>query len=194
MRLGVSFIFITCLFMIVTGCKKSDKNSPVEPPIKIEGFTLFDYSGNTMGRIGPVDSDWQFINWASLTALEQSLLNSADTTNIANTVEGSVAIAAFPNPVGSSSAIYINSTDSVKFKMVITDSTGTILKTYSKKHKGAATIMFDLSDKNQYPNKKSLRYYYSFSAASKPHFKVGFGDIKICEYNLGQQPVTECFQ
>ena len=76
----------------------------------------------------------------------------------------------------------------------ITDSTGTVIKQLSKKLKGAAVFQLDLSDRNQYPNKKSLRYLYSFSSEAVPNFKVGYGDIKVCDYNAGQEPVTVCFQ
>jgi hypothetical protein len=189
-----SAILIFCAVILFSACEKSNHVQPPEPAIKIEGFSLFDYFGNSIGRVGPLDSDWMFINPASLSQVEQSLVNLPDTANTTNTVVTSVLITPFPNPVSSASAIHVNAGDSVKFKLVVTDSTGIVLKQLSKKIKGAAVMQIDVSDRSQFPNRKSLRYYYSFSAASNPNFKVGYGDIKVCDYNAGQQPVTVCFQ
>jgi hypothetical protein len=192
-RFGIAIL--TAATFCYTGCKKSaNNNMPPKAPIKIEGFSLYDNLGNPFGRIGAMDSDWLFINPASLSTLEQSFLNLPDTTNAVNTVMTSVMISPFPNPVSNVSAIAVQSADSVKLKLVITDSTGTVLKQLSKKLKGAAVFQIDLSDRNQFPNRKSLRYYYSFSSATVPNYKVGYGDFKVCEYNAGQEPITVCFQ
>ena len=191
-----TFIAILISFAIIGlgACKKSGTDKPAKPPIHIEGFQLFDYFGNPMGRIGPADSDWLFINQASLSALEQSFFNSGDSIDPVNTVVTNVQVTPFPNPVSNSSALHINATDSVKFRLTITDSTGIVLQQLARKLKGATVMLIDLSDRNKFPNRRSLRYYYSFSAAANPNFKVGYGDIKVCDYNAGQEPVTVCFQ
>lgn len=186
--------FFFLLTMILTifnvACKKSDENVK----IKIEGFHLFDGIGNPMGRIGPVDNDWQFINWSSLSSFEQSLLNSTDDINTTNTSVSTVSFHPYPNPVKFVSAFSSNAADSVKLKVVIVDESGTILRQLAQKIKGSTPFHIDVSDRSIFPSKKSLRYYYSFSATNNLHFKVGYGDIKICDYLSGQDRIEDCFK
>jgi len=181
------FLLSTMILAIFNmACKKSETNR-----IKIEGFQLFDNLGNTIGRIGPADNDWQFINWSSLSSFEQALLNSADTVNTNNTSVSSVSFNPYPNPVKFVSAIGLASADSVKFKLVIVDESGAVLKHIEKKIKGPSSFLIDVSDRNIFPAAKSLRYYYSFSAANNLHFKIGYGDIKICDYPFFLEPSSQ---
>ena len=179
------------LIFFTQACKKSAND---QKKITIEGFQFFDALGNPLARIGPADNDWLFVNWSSLSSFEQSLLNSADNVNTNNTSVSSVFISPYPNPVTNISAIFLNSGDSVKFKLAIVDQSGTILKQFTLKIKGASPIQIDLSDRNLFPQKKSLRYYYSFSATNNLNFKVGYGDIKVCDYQPGQDPIEDCFK
>ncbi len=126
------FLLLTMIVVIFNmTCKKSETNKR----IKIEGFQLFDNLGNSYGRIGPADNDWQFINWSTLSSFEQALLNSTDSVNMNNTAVSSVSFNAYPNPVKFVSAIGLASADSVKFKLVIVDESGVCIKTYCKKNK-----------------------------------------------------------
>lgn len=185
-------ILLTILFLsTMTGCKKEKKKE--EDIINIAGFTLFDQFGNNMGRVGPADMDWQFVDWNALTAVEQLLLNLADTASLVNTAVSTVSIQPYPNPVLNESRLVINASEPARFKLVITDHTGTVLKQLSKNVKGSMVISLDLSDRNLYPVGKSLRYYYSFSAQGNQHFKLGYGDIKVCSYSSSQNPATVCF-
>jgi hypothetical protein len=182
-------ILIVILTLSSFGCKKSES----ETKIKIEGFQLKDALGNHITRIGPPDNDWQFIPWTSLSAFEQSLLNSPDTSNTNNTNESAVSLVAYPNPVSNRSRVFLNTGDSVKFKLLIVDESGAVIKQLATKIKGSITYDIDVSDRNIFPQRKSLRYYYSFSAANHSHFAVGYGDIKICDASLFQNPGVECF-
>jgi hypothetical protein len=66
-----------------------------------------------------------------------------------------------------------------------------VLKEFSNKIKGSFTFQIDVSDRSTFPSKKGIRCYYSFSAANDLHFKVGYGDIMVCDYATGQNDV--CF-
>jgi hypothetical protein len=180
---------------ILAGCEKKDKAiDPLPPAITIQGFQLFDHSGNTMGHVGPEDDDWKIMEWSALTSFEQLLLTVSDTTNTTNThVRSTLSVGPFPNPLNDQSAMYVNAGDSVKFRLVVTDNTEAVLQQFSEKPKGAAVLQLDLSDNTKYPNKKSVRYYYGFSAERAPHFKAGQGDIRISEYTSGQNPISYCF-
>jgi hypothetical protein len=159
----------------------------------IEGFHLFDQFGNSVGVAGPRGIDWSLVDFSTFTPLEQSLLNRPDTVPLPTTAPGDVQVNPYPNPVNASSSIYLRSADSVKCKIIITDSKGTVLRDVAVRFKTAITLQLDLSDRNLFPYGKSLRYYYSFSVAGRPHFKAGFGDIKVCNFNGGQDVFTACF-
>ena len=179
---------LLCLMIVFAGCKKSsDKDA-----IQIEGFHLFDAMGNAMGTVGPTNHDWELMELSSLSTTEQALLNAADTTNTLNTVLAAVSLHPYPNPVRDYSALAVAAGDSVKFKLVITDKTGVILKQFSQKIKGSRSFIIDVTDRSLFPLGKSLRYLYSFSAAGHVNFKVGYGDIKICDSGAGS-PATVCF-
>lgn len=185
-----------CLLIMIVLCISSlaCKKAGDEVKIKIEGFQLFDAQGNLMAKVGAPDNDWQFINWSSLSLFEQSLLNSADDVDTNNTSVATVAFYPYPNPVQFVSTLSVQATDSVKFKLIAVDEKGTVLKQLAHKLKGSTSFQLDISDSNLFPSKKSLRYYYSFSAANNLHFKVGYGDIKVCDYTPGQNPVEDCFK
>lgn len=175
--------------MAAAGCKKDD----VGERIRIEGFELFDQAGNTMGHMGPADNDWQLTDGSALSSFERSLVERPDTAGTENTVVTAVSVRPYPNPVQQVSSLALDAGDSVTFKLVITDASGAVLKQLSKKIKGPSGVSIDLSNRSTFPSRKSLRYYYSFSAAGSPHFKVGYGDIKVCdEPNL--QFLEECFR
>jgi hypothetical protein len=181
-----NIFFLLTLVMVIFNmtCKKSETNKR----IKIEGFQLFDNLGNSFGRIGPADNDWQFINWSTLSSFEQALLSSTDTVNMNNTAVSSVSFNAYPNPVNFVSSIGLASADSVKFKLVIVDESGAVLKHIVKKIKGPSSFLMDVSDRNLFQAAKSIRYYYSFSSTNNLHFKIGYGDIKICDYPYFLEP------
>jgi hypothetical protein len=191
MRYFTSAFLLAFFLLGLARCKKEEKKEA--DAINIVGFTLFDQFGNNMGRVGPVDMDWQFVDWSTLSPVEQLLLNLADTATLTNTNVSAVSLQPFPNPVLDESRLLVNASDSARFKLVITDKTGTVLKQMSRTIKGSTVISLDLSDRNLYPIGKSLRYYYSFSAQGSRHFKLGYGDIKVCSYSSGQNPATVCF-
>ena len=184
------YFLILGTVMVAPSCKKPGK----ENKINISGFQLIDHFGNYINRVGLADHDWRFVPWTSLSSFEQSLLNTADGLNLENTVVSNVSFATYPNPVQNSSAVSITAVDSVKFKLVIADEAGMILHHWAKKFKGSYSVQMDVSNRSVYPSRKSLRYYYSFSALGQPHFKLGYGDIKICDYTPGQDPIEICFR
>ena len=184
------YFLIMVMVMVSPSCKKPGKENKID----ISGFQLIDQFGNYMGRVGPADNDWTFLPWTSLSSFEQSLLNTADGTGLENTVVCNVVFATYPNPVQYSSAVSVSATDSVKFTLVVVDESGTIIHHWSKKFRGSYSVQMDVSNRAVYPSKKSLRYYYSFSAQGQPHFKLGYGDIKVCDGTAGQDLIENCFR
>lgn len=181
------------LMLFVSGTCRKDKAPP--DVITIQGFVLTDGLGNVITTVGGnTADDWQIRNWSELSATEQSFLNFSDNINLANTSVATLQNPiAYPNPVAHSQLMYFGSADSVKLKMAIVDSKGHILKTYSSKIKGNSNLAFDFSDTTMFPSKKSLRYYYSFSANGALNFKAGYGDVKICR-NSTSPVFADCFQ
>ncbi len=174
---------------LITGCNKDNNKNE---KIIIEGFVLTDNLGNQMGLIGSAGNDWKIIDWSQLSLKEQSFLNFSDNIDLNNTSVSSLNDpVAYPNPVSSISLINFHSTDSVKVKIAVVNTSGQVVKTYAIKIKDNKSIAFDLSDNNLFPGGMSLRYYYSYSAASQQNFKAGYGDVKICKPLVF--PVTSCF-
>lgn len=174
-------IFISALFilMIAAACKKdSDKAA-----IVIDGFKLKDGSGNDIGYYGAVDNDWTFKN--TLSDREMALFDflPAD-VNLNNTVEAAISgnsVFAYPNPCAYSQYYHVNASDSVLMKVVVVNDKLDVLTKRVLKLKNTMQFVIDYySDSLLFPNKSSLRMYYSFSAQNKPNYKAGYGDLKIC--------------
>ncbi len=66
-------LFSFAVLFLFLGCKKDKNTPPPSPLINIEGFDLFDYSGNFVNHYGPADNDWRFTD--SLSADEMKLFN-----------------------------------------------------------------------------------------------------------------------
>ena len=159
--------------------------------IHIEGFRLTDNLGNVMGEMGNASDDWKLISWEQLTNLEKSFLEFNDGINMGNTrITNVTSPVAFANPFQLQSNIYFQSDDSVKIKIAIVDASGYVWRNMAVKSKGTRLIYFDFSSSKEVPSGTSLRYYYSFSAAGQPHFRVGYGDVKVCR-NSGEY--LSCF-
>jgi len=185
-------IFV-CFFLLFFFAQGScHKNNSSKEAIQIEGFVLTDNLGNQMGIIGSAGNDWKIQDWSQFSSLEKSFFNFPDNVDLSNTTVSVLNDpVAYPNPFSSSSAINFHSTDSVKVKLAVVNSSGQVLKTFAIKIKGNKSIALDFSDNNLYPGGMSLRYYYSYSAASQQNFKAGYGDVKICKPLVS--PVTACF-
>jgi hypothetical protein len=182
------FSLVACSTLLAS-CKKNPVIA-IEV-IKIEGFKLTDNLGNQFGTNGNAGDDWQIRNWSELSAKEQSFLNFPDTINLANTVVTTLNNpAGYPNPSSYGCYLAFNAADSVKLKIAIVDALGTIYRTFAIKMKSWQFIQFDLSNRTEFPSGKSLRVYYSFSAAAQQNFKAGYGDIKVCDAG---PPFTSCF-
>ena len=186
------FAFPKALLLIAMALPFScNKDEEKKEEIIFEGFQLRDALGNPFGTIGDAADDWQILDWSQLSSGEQSFLNFSDTVDLANTSTSTISSPiAFPNPVCNLSSIQFHAGDSVKLKVALVDEMGNVLKNISGKIKGAKVFYFDVADPGQFPSGKSLRYYYSFSAAGQPNFKAGYGDIKIC----CTTPYTDCFK
>jgi hypothetical protein len=180
----IAITSIGLLMIFFPGCKK-DKDK-----ITISGFLIVDAFGNTITTIGNANDDWKLNDLSTLSAFEKSLFDFPDTVFLNGTVVSNVQIyPAYPNPVSLVSAIAFSSVDTVKLKIVLVDSKGQRLRSTALKFKGSKAIMFDVSQRDLFPLGKALRYYYSFSAASQQNFKVGYGDIKVCN----SPDITKCF-
>ena len=159
------------------------------PGIVINGFLLTDAQGNNMGQVGNASDDWQL--WDKLSDTEMALFNFG-TDDLENTVETVVRpVMAFPNPVGTVQYLQAGANDIVLVKMVIVDSDLKVLKQISFRNTSYSAVAVNLADRTIFMNKASLRVYYSYSAKGKPNFKVGYGDIKICDDALGDY--MKCF-
>lgn len=185
-------IFISALFVVMfaAACKK-DKDGKA---IVIAGFELKDASGNEFGHYGPEDNDWTFNN--TLSDREMALFDFIpDNVNLNNTVEATISgngLMAFPNPCTYVQYYHANVSDSVLMKIVVVNNKLDVLVKTAVKFKGTKMVAIDYSDDSRYPNKTSLRVYYSFSAQNKPNYKAGYGDIKICR-STGSTTLDSCF-
>ncbi|MBL7732275.1 MAG: hypothetical protein JNM88_13945 [Chitinophagaceae bacterium] len=185
MKSSLTAVFFISFFLFA--CKKDSEKDI----ITIQGFKLTDNLGNQFGVNGNADDDWKLRNWTELSAREQAFLGFADNVTLSNTTTATIGEpVAYPNPCSSASIVYFNSSDSVKLKVALVDSRGTVYRTHAMKIKGGQNIAFDVSNRSEIPSGKSLRYYYSFSLASQEHFKAGYGDIKVCDE---ASPFTGCF-
>jgi hypothetical protein len=173
-------VFIPALFivMIAAACKKDSDKAVV-----IEGFKLKDGNANDIGFYGAADNDWTFKN--TLSDRETALFDflPAD-VNLNNTVEATImynSVFAYPNPCAYSQNYEAYPSDSVLMKVVVVNDKLDVLTKSALKGKGLIRIVTNYyGDTLLYPNKSSLRLYYSFSAQNKPNYKAGYGDIKIC--------------
>lgn len=160
--------------LLLCGCKKEND------VIRIGGYLLRDQYGQPMGSNGNSDDDWQLRSWSSLSVEEQGFLGFADTISLNNTSVADLGtVVAYPNPVAQVSRMQFWAADSVKLKVALVDGGGRVHRAYTQKFKGYHHVMFDVADRALFPSGKGLRYYYSFSAAGAPHFKAGYGDIKV---------------
>jgi hypothetical protein len=166
--------------------KPEDSNKPtdsVKPVIVIENFKLVDGSGNDMGYYGTADNDWTFNNTLSdrEMALFDFLPANVSLDNTAEAVISGNRLFAYPNPCAYTQSYNANASDSVVLKVVIVNDKLNVLSKTALKRKGAIQFAVNYySDTLLYPNKSSLRLYYSFSAQNKLNYKAGYGDIKIC--------------
>ncbi len=185
-RLPVLVIMMFC-GMVCMHCRKGEHSTYFE----IEGFDLTDASGISMGHVGPADNDWTYI--PDFTGKEKYLLDTIS-ANMEDTKETTVSakIVCYPNPAKYIQYYTLNTADSCVFKMVITDAWETVVKTTAVKVKGFKTFGIDVSDRKLFKNGASFRVYYSFSAKDRPHFKKGYGDIKICDA-LGTPGASSCY-
>lgn len=147
----ISVFFAFSLFM--TNCKKDKKDV-----INIEGFVMTDNLGNRIGIIGSAGNDWKILDWSQLSSKEQSFLNFSDNVDLNNTTVSALNDPiAYPNPFSSSSAINFHSTDSVKVKLAVVNSSGQVLRTFAIKIKGNKSIAIDFSDNNLFPGGNELK-------------------------------------
>jgi hypothetical protein len=190
MRLPVLLL----LFVIFCSGNCNKDNDEYIPPVNIQGYQTRDALGNPIMAIGNVDDDWKLVNWSQLSTLEQSFLSFSDNISMTNTVVTSSGMdpVAYPNPLYDYTNIQFSSNDSVKVKIAVVDSSGHIFQTAAYKMKGIKPFMFDFSNQTTYPSGKSLRFYYSFSAAAQANFKAGYGDVRVCRTSGGVS-VTDCF-
>lgn len=188
--------FLTLFAAIFTfgKCNKDkdlDDNIPFS--IKIEGFLIMDFSGNSITHWGEPDNDWKVQN--TLSANEMALFNVPTAVELLNTTQATIdtIVWAYPNPINASQQYAVKTSDSVHLQMIIVDSSLTVLKRNSLKIKGNpsfATFLLDFSDRTTFPDRKAFRVYFSFSGANKPNYRSGYGDIKICDNAI---LVNQCF-
>ena len=172
-------ILLMLLLVVLSSgsCKKDKKPAPV---IQITGFALVDNFGNYIGQVGDDRDDWQL--HTSLSAKEMALFDFNTNYTLDNTLESTqIDFEPYPNPFANTQSYSARSTDSVLIKVVVVNEYLDVLLRSSIKGKTAMNFVFDYSDRSKFPNKSSMRVYYSFSAKDKPNFKMGYGDIKVCD-------------
>lgn len=178
-------VFTFAMIAVLSGCKKDGS------AISIEGFHLVDAVGNMMGHYGPADDDWTLKN--TLSARELALFEFAIDSTLANTVEGNVNIThGYPNPFAYVQGYGAQSTETVIFKLVVVDNNLKVMQAAYAKFKGYKNFQIDYSDQSKFPDRRSFRVYYSFSAQGAPNFKVGYGDIRKCQ-SSGSGSAANCF-
>jgi hypothetical protein len=172
-------ILITALFIFIAAACKKDNDKA----IVIEGFKLKDAAGNDMGYYGRADNDWTFKN--TLSDREMALFDFLPAgMSLNNTVEANImynGIIAYPNPCAYTQSYHVSASDSVLMKVVVVNDDLNVLSKTALIVKNTMVYTINYYDDTLlYPNKSSLRLYYSFSAQNKPNYKAGYGDIKIC--------------
>ena len=178
-NLTLILIFLTCSFF---KCNKA-----IDTVIVIQGFRTTDYNGNFLGQVGPADQDWTFMT--NLSPAEMALFNF-DGPSLDNTVVSVPQnVVAYPNPASTQQLYLFSPPDSAVVKIVIVDANLKIAQKNALKIKGSSPAALDLSNRTTFPNHSSWRVYYSFSARNTPNFKVGYGDIRICDGGT----VSDCF-
>lgn len=186
MHLAACLAVALCLFIIPIACKKEGGSN-----IHIQGFDIVDASGNSMGHSGPADNDWTFNN--TLSDRELSLFDFSTTVTIDNVNKATITwdrVNVYPNPCTYTQGYNVTVSDSVLLKVVVVNEQLQVLaKTALKLQKGSNTFMLAYPDAT-FPDKASLRVYYSFSAKNNANYKTGYGDIKICR---GASSLSNCF-
>ena len=188
MNLSRTILILAVAGFCAASCGKSGNHDQSKSVIDIQGFALIDFSGNLLGWQGQPDSDWKFR--PSLSAKEMALFQFNTGTTLDNTVQDSLPFnpIAFPNPAWMQQNVDVSAPDSNVVKIVIVDSMLTVLQQQAKKIKGGTLIHLDLSNATLFPDHSSRRIYFSFSALGKPDYKIGYGDIRICD-----QSGSACF-
>ena len=180
-------IIIACMFLCAFQCARDN----LADPIDIKGFKIVDALGNPIGEVGSSSDDWILYN--SFDPPFMNFFNFNSGHSLDNTTEATIhAPVGYPNPFAGLQYYSFNASDSVLLKVVVIDQYRVLLKQVGYKFKGNFTISIDYSDRSVYPNLYAMRVYYSFSAAGKPNFKVGYGDIKVCDASAGGN-YTSCF-
>ena len=182
-------IIIGCFLLFGFRCEKEGDG----PAIEISGFRILDALGNPIGNVGPINDDW--IVYSKLDDKIMNLFNFSTSLTLDNTVEATIntPIAAYPNPFANLQSYSFNVSDSVLLKAVVVNEHLQVLQQVSQKFKGFHAFSIDYSNRTNFPDRSALRVYYSFSAAGKPNFKSGYGDIKVCD-GQGGTPYTDCFK
>jgi hypothetical protein len=182
--------------LITAACKKDkEKESGNTDEILIEGFKLWDGSGNAFGHRGTDDNDWTFKN--TLSDRELALLDFTTPYTLDNTKEATITayddsyLRAIPNPGAYTQYFQITASDSVLLKAVIVNKKMEVLTKKALKLKGWSGFTINYSDTTLYPDKAAFRMYYSLSAENKLNYKVGYGDIKICRSGSS---LDDCFK
>ena len=184
----ILIVTLACVLLSAFQCRKESNGRQIE----IKGFRIADALGNPMGEVGSSSDDW--ILYDSFNDQIMNLFNFSTplTISTSNTATIQTPVAAFPNPVAFLQYYVFNVSDSVLLKAMVVDERLTVYQQFSYKFKGHFAFSIDYSDRTIYPDKTALRVYYSFSAAGKPNYKVGYGDIKICDASGGGL-YTTCF-
>ena len=143
--------------------------------------------------MGSSADDW--IVYDRLDDRVMSLFNFNTSLGLDNTTEATIVTpaVAYPNPFTNLQYYAFRASDSVLLKTVVVNESLNVLQQVAYKFKGNFTFAIDYSNRTKFPDRSSFRIYYSFSAAGKPNFKVGYGDIRICE-GQGGSPYTDCFK
>jgi hypothetical protein len=172
----ISILLLTA-FAFLINCNKSGGNGV----INIQGFHTTDYNGNFITQIGPPDSDWSFKT--SLSQAELSLFHLFTSLDLSNTVVTTTSngSTAFPNPASTQQNYFFSATDSNVVKLVIVDASLHVAYKTATKIKGNMVLQIDISDRTVFPNRTSFRAYFSYSALGHEDYKVGYGDIRICD-------------
>jgi hypothetical protein len=180
------FTCIACCFLlIISGCGKDKDDDRV---IKIEGYHLFDANGMETGMVGGQDRDWTIVGLTSKELALFEIMKASDQV-LVNTKECDISlIKCYPSPASSNQTFSVVSSDTVVVNLAIVDDQMIPVVSIVGRGKGQLNFNFSLQDIPSKNANTSYRLYYSFSAAGKPNFKAGYGDIRICD-NL-----TDCFK
>jgi hypothetical protein len=169
------FIAVVFLFLIVSGCKKSDSNDQSASGLNFTSIRAFDVEAAPIENRGnPVD-DYKMEGWPDWV---YNFFTPLDTINLTGYVQSAVSIdALFPNPCADTQNLRLFANQPCNLKLVVIDPLKNVYLSKSF-HLNAGSQQIPISYQGLgMAGNTYYRMFYAFSAENKPFFNRGHIDI-----------------